>query len=168
MESISNANMTIKLQRNLALISCAGLAWWLFGNLYEAIVFSPNWVVDSPAQLKRLNDFYVHTSPVIYFVPVTQLATVLVWILFFVHKTTAVKPDLKKASVFALLATGLNVFIVSTIVLKLFGTDYAAYGDYLSTLTWRWNFLNGVRILLVGTTFYFLFNAYRKMDRLLV
>jgi len=32
------------LQRRLTLTAVIGLAYWLFGNLYEAVVFSPNWV----------------------------------------------------------------------------------------------------------------------------
>jgi hypothetical protein len=158
--------MTIAFQKKLTLISIIGLAYWFFGNLYETIVISPNWVVDSPAQLKRLNEFFVTTSPTIYFVPITQLATILVWFLFWKNKVDSVKTELRNASILAVLATILNAVIVSTIVLKLFAPDFEKYGDYLTTLTWRWNVLNCFRMILVATTIYYLFNAYRKLDKM--
>ncbi|MBO0931960.1 hypothetical protein [Fibrella aquatilis] len=158
--------MTIRTQKQLALLSIIGLAYWLFGNLYEAIVISPNWVVDSPAQLRRLNEFFVRTSPTIYFVPITQLATIGVWVLFWKNRETSVKAALIRASLWALAATLLNGFIVSTIVLKLFASDFDRYGDYLTTLAWRWNVLNLVRMILVGTTVHYLFSAFRKLDRM--
>jgi hypothetical protein len=158
--------MTISLQRRLTLFAIIGLSYWFFGNLYEAIVISPNWVVDSPSQIKRLNEFFVTTSPAIYFVPLTQIATVFVWLLLWKNKVNSIKSELKYASIFAALVTILNAVIVSTIVLKLFSTDYEKYGDYLTTLTWRWNVLNFFRMFLVALTIYYLFNAYRKLDKL--
>lgn len=157
--------MTTSTQKKLILITVIGLLYWFFGNLYEAVVFSPNWVIDSPSQMKRLNEFFVTTSPTIYFVPMTQLATILVWILLWKNKEDSVKSELRRASLFAVLVTVLNVFIVSTVVLKLFAEDFEKYGDYLTTLTWRWNILNCFRMGLVATTIYYLFNAYRKLDR---
>jgi hypothetical protein len=158
--------MTISFQRRLTLLTIIGLSYWFFGNLYEAIVISPNWVVNSPVQMKRLNEFFVTTSPTIYFVPLTQIATLLVLILLWKNKLNSIKKELKYASIFAILVTILNAVIVSTIVLKLFGTDYEKFGDYLTTLTWRWNVLNCFRMLLVALTIYYLFNAYRKLDKL--
>jgi hypothetical protein len=158
--------MRTSFQQKLLMASIFGLAWWFFGNMYEQIVISPNWVVDSPAQMMRLHEFFVITTPTIYFVPITQLATVLVWGIYFLNKSEMVKPDLKRASFFALLATLLNVFIVTTIVLKLFASDFERYGSYLTTLTWRWNVLNVLRMALVGITIHYAFNAYRKFDRI--
>ncbi len=158
--------MTIFVQRRLTLFAIIGLSYWFFGNLYEAIVISPNWVVDSPTQMKRLNEFFVTTSPTIYFVPLTQIATVLVWFLLWKNKVNSIRLELKRASIFAVLVTILNTIIVSTVVLKLFGTDFEKYGDFLTTLTWRWNVLNFFRMVLVGMTIYYLFNAYRKLDKM--
>jgi hypothetical protein len=73
--------MSIVNQKKWTITAVIGLAYWLFGNLYEEIVFSPNWIMNSQVQLKRLNEFFVNTSPTIYFVPVTQIVTLLVWIL---------------------------------------------------------------------------------------
>ncbi len=158
--------MTLLFQRRLTLFAIIGLSYWFFGNLYEAIVFSPNWVVDSPTQMKRLNEFFVTTSPTLFFVPLTQIATVLVWFLVWKNKVNSIRLELKRASIFAVLVTILNAIIVSTVVLKLFGTDYEKYGDFLTTLTWSWNVLNFFRMVLVAMTIYYLFNAYRKLDKM--
>ena len=140
------------------------MSQWFFGNLYEAIVFSPNWVIDSPEQIRRLNEFFIITSPTVYFVPLTQLATILVWITYWKNKEISISKDLKTASLFAVLATIINIVIVSTTAIKLFETNYAEYGTYLTTLTWRWNILNPIRMGFVSITIYFLFQAYRKLD----
>lgn len=158
--------MTLSTQKKITLGAIIGLSYWFFGNLYEAIVISPNWVVDSPAQMKRLNEFFVNTSPTIYFIPLTPIVTIIVWLLLWLNKHHSIRPELRKASLFAVLATLLNAVIVSTVVLKLFAADFAKYGDYLTTLTWRWNILNCFRMGLVATTVYYLFNAYRKLDKM--
>lgn len=151
--------------RNLTLVAILGLLHWLFGNLYEAVVFSPNWIDDSPAQLARMHGLFVHTSPTLYFVPVTQLATLLAFAAHALNRSPLVTRDFRRATVFALLATALNALIVSTIVLRIFSPDYAALGDELHALCWRWNVLNVGRMALVATTVFFLFAAFRKLDR---
>jgi hypothetical protein len=159
-------SIRISWLRSLLITSLIGLAYWLFGNLYEAIVIGPNWVVESPMQMKRLHEFFVNTSPTIYFVPITQVAVVLVWVVYFANSYDVAKPDLKWASLFALLATMLNIFIVSTIIVKLFAEDFMKYGEQLSVLTTRWNILNVFRMTLTAATIWFLFAAYRKLDKL--
>jgi hypothetical protein len=161
-----NIPMKITSQKQWTLAAIIGLAHWFFGNLYEAIVISPNWIVDSPMQLQRLNEFFVNTSPTLYFVPITQIATIAVWVLTFLNKENSVKKDYKMASIVTVLITALNAFIVSTIILKLFGSDYAQYGEYLHTLSWRWNILNFFRMILTFTVIYYLFSIYRKLDKL--
>jgi hypothetical protein len=135
-----------------------GLAYWFFGNLYEAVVFSPNWVVDSAAQIDRLNAFFVNTGPTLYFVPLTVLATILVWVLLALNKRGDVRSDYRRASLFAVLLTAVNIATVSLVVTKLFAAGTAR-------LAWEWNVLNGVRMALTATTAWFVFSAFRKLDR---
>jgi hypothetical protein len=158
--------MSIKSHKKWILVAIIGLAWWLFGNMYEAIVISPNWIVNSPLQLKRLHDFFINTSPTIYFVPVTQFATVLVWILWWRNNENTIKKDHAKAGLLAILATALNIFIVTTIITKIFGNDFEKHGDHLATLCTRWNVLNVFRMLLVGFIIHYLFRAFRQLDKL--
>lgn len=158
--------MRITTQKKWTLVNITGLAWWLFGNLYEAIVISPNWIVNSTIQLKRLHEFFINTSPTIYFVPVTQMATVLVWILWWLNKEKAAMHDHRMAGIFALLATVLNAFIVTSIVMKIFAADFEMYGDHLTTLCYQWNVLNVFRMALVALTIHYSFRAYGHLDRI--
>jgi len=157
--------MTPSWQKRLTLVAVLGLAYWLFGNLYEAIVFSPNWVTDTPAQMTRLNEFFVNTSPTLYFVPLTILAVLLAWILMAVNRDPTLRADYRRAGLVALLLMALNTLIVATVVTKLFGTELGADPHQLTSYAWRWNVLNVLRMALTATTAAFLFNAFRKLDR---
>lgn len=152
--------------KNWTLVAITGQAYWLFGNLYEEVVIAPNWIMNSPLQLKRLHDFFLLTNPTFYFVPLTQLSTLLVWWLTWLNREHTVKKDYQQAAWYALLSAVVNIFIVTTIVIKIFGADFENYGDYLNTLCWRWNVLNIFRMTLVSVTLYYLFNIYRKLDKL--
>lgn len=146
-------------QKWWTLVAVLGLAWWFFGNLYEAVVFSPNWVVDTPAKMARLHEFFTHTGPTLYFVPVTMLATLLVWLLMFANRNAAVRADYRRAGLAALVLTCVNVAIVTTVVTKLFGSAPDA------AVAWQWNVLNVVRMGLTAVTASFLFSAFRRLDR---
>jgi hypothetical protein len=152
-------------QKWWTLVAVIGLAYWLFGNLYEAVVLSPNWVTDSPAQMTRLNLFFVNTSPTLYFVPLTILATILVWMLQILNKDDEIRSLYRRASLFAVLLTAVNLFIVSTVVTKLFGTQYLTDPGKLTFLAWEWNVLNIVRMALTATTAGIMFQAFRRLDQ---
>jgi len=152
-------------QKWWTLVAVIGLGYWFFGNLYEAVVFSPNWVTDSPAQMSRLNLFFVNTNPTLYFLPLTMLATILVWVLLLLNKNNEVRSLYRRASLFALLLTAVNLFIVTTVVTKLFGTQYLTDPGKLTFLAWEWNVLNVVRMALTATTAGIMFNAFRRLDR---
>ena len=160
--------MSLQWQRRLAVVALAGLAWWFFGNLYEAIVFSPNWVVDSTAQFVRLEEFFVRTGPTLYFVPVTQLATVLVWVLFAVARDPAARRALGWASLAGRAAPPVNVVVVTTVVPVIFGADVASRAPLLAEYAGRWNVLNAVRLVLTWLTLAATFAAYRALDRAVV
>lgn len=153
------------MQARLVLLALFGLAWWFFGNLYEAVVISPNWVYDSAAQLERLNAFFQRSSPTLYFVPLTQLATMLVWYVTWRNREPSASRPLRWASLFAVLATALNFAIVSTLVTRLFGETRSTEPATIQSLTVRWNSLNALRIALTGSTMVALFEAFRRLDR---
>jgi len=153
------------VQKWLTLGAVVGLAQWFFGNLYEAIVFSPNWITDSENQMRRLHAFFVNTSPTWYFMPLSALTTLLVWLLFAFNRSHVLRREYGRAGGFALAATLLNVFIVTTLITKLFGADYLSHRADLTAYCWRWNVLNVLRMLLVATTAVYLFNAFRRLDR---
>jgi sterol desaturase/sphingolipid hydroxylase (fatty acid hydroxylase superfamily) len=152
-------------QAQLTLFALFGFGWWFYGNAYEAIVIAPNWVHDSASQVARLRAFFVHTSPTNYFVPLTQLATLLVWVITCRNREPAAARPLRLASVFAALAAGLNVVIVTTLVLRIFDAGETLAPEIVHRLTLTWNMLNGVRMALTGVTIVALFQAFRQLDR---
>jgi hypothetical protein len=152
-------------QKWLTLLAVLGLSWWFFGNLYEAFVISPNWVVDAPAQLERLHGFFVRTSPTAYFVPVTPLAMLLAWALTFTNRRPEARRAYRIASVIGAAAMAVNALIVGTLITRLFGDAYRSFGEELSVLAWTWNGLNVVRMVLTASTAAFLFSAFRALDR---
>lgn len=158
--------MNIAKQKNWTLSSIFGIAYWLFGNLYEAIVFGPNWIIKNPEHLKHLNSFFVNSSPTAYFVPMTIIAAISVWVLTFLNKTESVKKEYKKASILVLVITLLTSFIVAFILSKMFGPGFYENpneGSFYGTI---WNYLNALRLLLESATIYYLFNIYRKLDKI--
>jgi len=144
----------------------AGDAYWLFGNLYEEVVIGPNWLVNSRDQLQRLHGFFVRTGPATYFVPISFLAPLLVWLAHALLRRTPAARQLRRASLFALLATMVNAIIVTSIVTRLFGDGYAGLSDTtVHALCLRWNILNAVRMMFTGTTACWLFATFRRLDR---
>jgi hypothetical protein len=159
--------MNLMVAKTLTLIALVGMLHWLFGNLYEAVVFSPNMVLDTAVQLDRMHGLFARTSPATYFVPVSFVAPALAWAAHAFHRDRAVTSDFRRASVFAALATALNAFIVATTVIVLFASDYRTHSaTELHALCVRWNVLNAVRIALCAGTAFWLFAAFRKLDRL--
>ncbi|MGJ6966753.1 hypothetical protein ACSDR0_33050 [Streptosporangium sp. G11] len=158
--------MNPTLQRRLTLTAVIGLAYWLFGNLYEAVVFSPNWVGDSPAQFARLDGFFAVTGPTLYFVPLTMLALVLVWALWWRNENDALAADYRRAGITALVLAALTAYIVAAVIPRMFGADAFAHPENLNAAAWQWNILNVLRMILTATTAYFTFNAFRKLGRM--
>ena len=150
----------------LTLLATAGLAAWFFGNLYEAVVFSPNWVVDNPDQLLDLNRFFRRTSPTWYVVPL--LASLgLIWALQATNRESGLAAGHRRAGLLAAAAFGLNLYIVTTIIPVLFGPDVALRtADELTAAAWRWNVLNVARMGLVAAAGWQVFTLYRMLDRL--
>jgi hypothetical protein len=152
-------------QRNLTLVAVIGMAYWMFGNLYEAVVFSPNWVRDSPAQFVRLNEFFSVTGPTLYFIPVTAIAIVLVWVLWWRNRDGELAGDYRRAGQTAVVLAALTVYIVAALIPQMFGADPPTDPASLQSAAWQWNILNVFRMLLAATTAYYLFGAFRKLDR---
>ncbi len=158
--------MNLIKQKNLTLFSIFGMAYWFFGNLYEAIVFGPNWAIKDPDHLKHLNDFFVNSSPTAYFIPMTLLAAISIWILMFVNKVEIVKREYRIASILALVITIMTSLIVGFVLSKMFGPGYFENPTKASFYGQLWNILNAFRLALEIATIYYLFNAYRKLDKL--
>jgi hypothetical protein len=142
--------------RGLTLAAVVAYAHWFFGNLYETVVISPNWVVDTDTQLRRLDEFFVNTDSTLYFVPLFLVGPVLTWILFARNRR-----QYRAASAVALVLTVLNALIVGLVVLPLFDPDVVGK----TSLAWTWNGLNLVRMALTATAGVLMFQVFRKLDR---
>lgn len=139
----------------LLLFSLIFLAYWLFGNLYEQIVMVPNHLVNPIDVLAAYQDYFVLTSPTVYFVPLTQIAVIIVFYLYFKVDDKPQKQLLRRASHFGLLSLGVTLVIVTQINVKLFGSDFFQYEEALRTLSIMWLIGNFVRMFFVGSTLYF-------------
>ncbi len=56
-------------------------------------------------------------------------------------------------------------YIVVAVLPHMFGPDALARPDDPLAAAWQWNVLNVFRMLLTAATAYFLFCAFRKLDR---
>ena len=107
----------------------------------------------------------MRTSPTLFFMPWSVIAAVLVWVVTALNRDRSVGRSYARASLYMALAMALNVLIVSTLIFRLFGDDYAAHADQLHSYAARWNILNLFRMGLVATTIVYLFQAFRRLDR---
>ena len=159
--------MTSKRFNSLLLFALFGIAMWFFGNLYEAIVIGPNILHDTAVSLGHWQSFFAVTNPAFFYVPVPQLATVVLIILFF--KAGGQGPELKHylkwATIFQVASIVLSVYIITQINFKLFFGDLTKYADRLYSLALLWNILNLIRIALVGIALVFLFKAYLQAQK---
>jgi len=152
--------MTNKTFNRLCIFSLFFTACWFFGNLYEEIVIVPNQLSDTYRALQLWQSYFTVTNPIYYYVPFTQIAVVVIWILFFTSKQLKEKQLLKKAAICGTIAIALTILIVTQINMKLFYGDLNKYKDQLYSLVIMWLFGNALRLLLVGISLYLLFKAY--------
>lgn len=154
--------MASKAYRNILLFCLFSICMWFFGNLYEAIVLTPNLLVDSAQKIYSWRALFTVTNPSFFYIPLSPIAVILIIILFFKtdKKEIMLKKHLRYACISLLLATALGIYIITQINLKLF----FAHGDIAQSdaykLALRWNMLNAIRIILLVFAIYGLFHAY--------
>jgi hypothetical protein len=134
---------------------------WFFGNLYEQVL-TPNAIVASIEQINAYNRFFTVTEPYFYYIPLTQIGTLLTIFLAFRLRAESFSGDLRKSAVTTVLATFLTIYIVTQYNLKMFFGDVNHLGERVHELFFQWAVLNAVRILLLGITIIYLLRAYRS------
>lgn len=144
----------------MSLVAVIGLAHWFFGNLYEEIVLAPNNLVHSYEQLLRWQNYYLVTNQIYYYVPFTQIAVLIVWFLYFKNTDTDRGTNLRKASIYGLLALALTAVIITQLNLKLFFGDLNLYRDQVHQMSVYWFIGNGLRVMLVGMALRYAFRVY--------
>jgi hypothetical protein len=125
-------------------------------------------LVHSSVQLQRWHEYFTVTNQIYYYVPFTQVATVILWWLYWRIKDIDIKKELAIGSIFGLLSILITVYIVTQLNLKLFFGDFEIYKDELSYMTLKWNILNIIRVGLVGITLAYTFKAYIKIRLLAI
>jgi hypothetical protein len=159
--------MSNRLFNRLLLFSLFGIAMWFFGNLYEAIVIGPNLLHDSVNRVHAWQQFFMVTNPAWFYVPVPQVATIVLLVLYV--KTPGSNVELKRfmrmASIFQLVSILLSVYVILQINLKLFFGDLSQNADKISSMALAWNVLNIIRVILVGVGLTFVFKAYLQTQK---
>lgn len=133
-----------------------------FGNLYEEIL-TPNSIVATIEQINAYNRFPSITKPYYYYVPFTQIGVLIVFYLaVFGGLPAKLQKLVRYAAAISGLTTALTVYIVTQYNLKMFFGDVDYLGERIHQLHLEWAILNGIRIILLGVTIFFLFKAYRN------
>ena len=133
-----------------------------FGNLYEEIL-TPNSIVASIEQINAYSSFFSITKPYYYYVPFTQIGVLLlIYLAFFGRLSSKIQRLLRFAAATSGLTVVLTAYIITQYNLKMFFGDITHLAEQIHQLYLEWAILNGIRVLLAGTTSFFLFKAYRS------
>lgn len=146
--------------RKLLAFALIFLAHWFFGNVYEEIVLAPNQLVNPVSALQCWQEYFTVTNQIYYYVPMTQLAVVIVLILYLIAREPRIKSALGRGSFFGGMALQLTALIITQLNVKIFFGDLAEHHAHLYNLSLLWIIGNAIRIILVGAALYHTFNAF--------
>jgi hypothetical protein len=155
-----------KMSLMLLVLAMAGLAQWFFGNLYEAAVTAPNWRIPFEYEaLTGISQDYERT--IFYYVPLTQLALVCLWIATFRNwrRSGPARIWLGIGSFSGLCALLLTAYIVTQLNLQLFFDSGRPDMARVEGLMEIWQRLNYLRVVLVGITLVATANSLRLLYR---
>ncbi|MBO0931946.1 hypothetical protein [Fibrella aquatilis] len=132
-----------------------GLALWFFGNLYEEVILLPNWLAASLSVLQAYNRYYSVVIQYHYYVPVTQVAVVvLVALCFTSNPARQTDPsNLRRAALWGTLGLVLTALIVINLNLRLFVGELTLSETEAHRLGLIWMVGNGIRLFCVGMSF---------------
>lgn len=158
----------MKNDRDQLLLSLVGFLHWLFGNLYEVIVFSPNLLLsdNQVATLTSIRNLFQVSAPYYYYLPWSPLSvglTVYLWFRLRRVDAPAVKRWINAAAMSALSAGLLTWYIIVTFNLTLYVGSATYREAELNRMLWLNVLVGNCRLLAVGLTAYFLFKAYQTL-----
>lgn len=161
MRRICAMDVNNKTYRAILLSSLFGMAMWLFGNLYEAIVLAPNLLKESVGKADLWKKLFTATNPIFFYIPISPLAMLATVFLYFKTPDTrqGLKKHLKHATIFGLVALIFSVIIITQINLKLFFGDTNTLAGNVHTLAVLWNLLNAIRVILLSFAVFHIFRA---------
>lgn len=158
--------MKNKLFNNLLLITLFGLALGFFGMLYEGVVIVPKMLNLTPAKMQLWHNFYLIINPIIFYVPVVPMATVILIVLYFTEKKqNDSRGRLGLAALSQIVVMALTVYIVTQINLKLYFSDIEKYADLIPAKTFLINILSVIRLIFSATALVSTFRHYIKAQQ---
>jgi len=157
-----HVSMKTKSFNNLLVFALFGIALYFFGVLYEGVVYGPKMMDTSMDRMLFWKDFTSIISPVIYYVPVVYLATIVLPILYFktANENTVLKNQLKWASILQISSMILTIYILSQINFKMSFGDLEKYADAIPGKVIVFNLLSTLRIILAAIALMLTFRAY--------
>lgn len=132
-------------------VALLGVSMWAFGNLYEAIVVTPNLLVDPVAKAQAWREHFSLTSPAYFHLHVPLLGAVAALMLAWHLRRTVLRRSALTAGALIVLALALSGYIIGAINLRLFYGDLAMIAPALPAMPWQWNVLNAIRVLLLAS-----------------
>ena len=159
--------MKSKLLNNLLLFSLFGIALGFFGMLYEGLVTIPKMLDTSMARMIFWRDYYAVLSPIIYYIPLTPLATLGLVVLYFTssNQNAQLKKLLGWAGILQIAALAITFYIVKVINPQLYFSDIAQYASVIPAKVLLVNILSVVRLILAATALALTFKAYLKTQQ---
>lgn len=159
--------MKNKLFNTLLLFSLFGVALGFFGMLYEGIVVIPNMLDTSPQKMQFWHSFYLVINPIVFYIPLVPVATMLLLILYFntLKQKSEIKKHLGRAGVAQIVAMVLTFFIVTKINLKLYLSDIEKYADIIPFKMLLINILSVIRLMFSAIALFFVFKSYIKTQQ---
>jgi hypothetical protein len=150
----------------LTVFAMLGFAHWFFGNLYEAVVLSPNalFAHSQAAALENIRELFRISAPYYYFLPWSPLSILLVIFLYAKVHRTAHRSLRRWAGTAALLASavgGLTYYIITRFNLVLWvGTARVSEAELHPMILLNVG-LGNLRVVLQAAVLYCLYRCLR-------
>jgi hypothetical protein len=148
----------------LIAFSLIGFTHWFFGNLYEAVVFSPNILFASSkvAILENVRKLFHFSAPYYYFLPWSPVSILLVIILYVkIHRdgTSMLKKWVRAAMLLAIATGGLTYVIITKYNLSLWVETRKLLEAEIKEMVIDNLILGNLRLVMVATILYCLYRS---------
>ncbi|MDB5282573.1 MAG: hypothetical protein JWO06_1648 [Bacteroidota bacterium] len=156
-----------KLFNRLLLFSLFGIALGFFGMLYEGLVTIPKMLDTSMERMLFWRDYYAAINPVIYYIPLTPLATFILLGLYFAgaKENAALRKQLGWAAILQITSLVITFCIVKQINPKLYYNNIALYAAVIPVKAMQVNILSVLRLGLGATGLALVFKAYMSTQK---
>jgi hypothetical protein len=153
--------MKSKLFNNLLLFALFVIALGFFGMLYEGVLIVPNMLDTSMARMTFWGNYYAVINPIIYYIPLTPLATIALVGLYFRSQKEEVllKNYLGWGAILQIITLAITFYMVKQINLKLCFSNIAVDANVIPAKVVLANILSVVRLVLAAVALTLTFKA---------